>query len=99
MSRIGVMICGHGSRDEAACDEFRRVVEQIARRLPEWPVAMGYVEFARPIIREGLDRLRDQGVGHVMAVPAMLFAAGQVSTTVPSPVGAYAAEHGLRLDM
>ena len=56
MSRIGVMICGHGSRDEAACDEFRRVVEQIARRLPEWPVAMGYLEFARPIIREGLDR-------------------------------------------
>ena len=56
MSRIGVMICGHGSRDDAACDEFSRVVDQIAQRLPEWPVAMGYLEFARPIIREGLDR-------------------------------------------
>ena len=56
MSGIGVMICGHGSRDEAACDEFRRVVDQIAERLPEWPVAMGYLEFARPIIRDGLDR-------------------------------------------
>ncbi|HVI18613.1 MAG TPA: sirohydrochlorin chelatase, partial [Gaiellales bacterium] len=99
MSRIGVMICGHGSRDEAACDEFRRVVEQIARRLPEWPVAMGYLEFARPIIREGLDRLRDQGVDHVMAVPGMLFAAGHVKNDVPSVLNAYAAEHGLRLDM
>ncbi len=55
MSRIGVMICGHGSRDDAACVEFRRVVDQIADRLPEWPVAMGYLEFARPIIRDGLD--------------------------------------------
>jgi sirohydrochlorin cobaltochelatase len=99
MSRIGVMICGHGSRDEAACDEFRRVVEQIARRLPEWPVAMGYLEFARPIICEGLDRLRGQGVDHVMAVPGMLFAAGHVKNDVPSVLNAYAAEHGLRLDM
>ena len=56
MSRIGVMICGHGSRDDAACVEFSRVVDQIAHRLPEWPVAMGYLEFARPIIREGLIR-------------------------------------------
>src|SRR3954454_11488560 len=99
MSRIGVMICGHGSRDEAACDEFRRVVEQIARRLPEWPVAMGYLEFARPIIREGLDRLRDQGVDHVMAVPGMLFAAGHVKNDVPSVLNVYAAEHGLELQM
>ncbi|MFL5337305.1 MAG: sirohydrochlorin chelatase [Geminicoccaceae bacterium] len=99
MSRIGVMICGHGSRDKAACDEFRRVVERIAQRLPEWPVSMGYLEFARPIIREGLDRLRDQGVDHVLAVPGMLFAAGHVKNDVPSVLNAYAAEHGLRLDM
>src|SRR3954463_3002242 len=99
MSRIGVMICGHGSRDEAACDEFRRVVEQIARRLPEWPVAMGYLEFARPIICEGLDRLRGQGVDHVMAVPGMLFAAGHVKNDVPSVLNAYAAEHGLAIEM
>ena len=59
MSRIGVMICGHGSRDDAACVEFSRVVDQIAHRLPEWPVAMGYLEFARPIIREGLDAHKD----------------------------------------
>ena len=56
MGRTGVMVCGHGSRDEAACDEFRHVVGRIAAALPEWPVAMGYLEFARPIIRDGLDR-------------------------------------------
>ena len=83
MSGIGVMICGHGSRDEAACDEFRRVVDRIAERLPEWPVAMGYLEFARPIIREGLDALRARGVDHVLAVPGMLFAAGHVKNDVP----------------
>ena len=99
MSGIGVMICGHGSRDEAACDEFRRVVDRIAERLPEWPVEMGYLEFARPIIRDGLDALRARGVDHVLAVPGMLFAAGHVKNDVPSVLNAYAAEHGLRLEM
>jgi sirohydrochlorin cobaltochelatase len=99
MSRIGVMICGHGSRDDQACDEFRRVVDRLATALPEWPVAMGYLEFARPIIREGLDALRAQGVDHVLAVPGMLFAAGHVKNDVPSVLNAYAAEHGIRIEM
>ena len=99
MSRTGVMICGHGSRDADACAEFAQVVHLIEHALPEYPVAMGYLEFARPIIREGLDRLRDQGVGHVLAVPGMLFAAGHVKNDVPSVLNAYAAEHGLRLEM
>jgi sirohydrochlorin cobaltochelatase len=99
MGRTGVMICGHGSRDGHACDEFRRVVDRVVAALPEWPVAMGYLEFARPIIREGLDSLRAQGVDHVLAVPGMLFAAGHVKNDVPSVLNAYAAEHGLRLEM
>ena len=99
MSRTGVMICGHGSRDDRACDEFARVVEQIAAKLPDHPVAMGYLEFARPIIREGLDRLLAQGVDHVLAVPGMLFAAGHVKNDVPSVLNAYAAEQGVRIEM
>ena len=99
MSGMGVMICGHGSRDEAACDEFRRVVDRIAERLPEWPVAMGYLEFARPIIREGLDSLRARGVDRILAVPGMLFAAGHVKNDVPSVLNTYAAEHGIELRM
>ncbi len=99
MGRTGVMICGHGSRDQDACLEFRRVVDRIAAALPEWPVEMGYLEFARPIIRDGLDALRAQGVDHVLAVPGMLFAAGHVKNDVPSVLNAYAAEHGIRIEM
>jgi sirohydrochlorin cobaltochelatase len=99
MGRTGVMICGHGSRDVAACEEFRRVVDKVAAAMPELPVAMGYLEFARPIIREGLDSLRERGVDRVLAVPGMLFAAGHVKNDVPSVLNAYAAEHGVRIDM
>ena len=99
MSRTGVMICGHGSRDDDACAKFARVVHLIEHALPEWPVAMGYLEFARPIIREGLDSLRARGVDQILAVPGMLFAAGHVKNDVPSVLNAYAAEHGVRIEM
>jgi sirohydrochlorin cobaltochelatase len=99
MSRTGVMICGHGSRDPKACAEFRTLVNGIAARLPEWPVEMGYLEFARPIIREGLDALRARGVERILAVPGMLFAAGHVKNDVPSVLNAYARQHGAELAM
>jgi sirohydrochlorin cobaltochelatase len=98
MARIGVMVCGHGSRDVAAVDEFHGLVRKLAERLPEHPLESGFLEFARPIIREGLDQLRECGVDHVLAVPGMLFAAGHVKNDVPSVLNAYAAEHGIRID-
>jgi sirohydrochlorin cobaltochelatase len=98
MTTIGVMVCGHGSRDIDAIEEFQRLVRGVARRLPEHPLESGFLEFARPIIREGLDRLRGRGVDHVLAVPGMLFAAGHVKNDVPSVLNAYAAEHGIRIE-
>jgi sirohydrochlorin cobaltochelatase len=92
------MVCGHGSRDVAAVDEFHRLVRKLAERLPRQPLESGFLEFARPIIRDGLDRLRARGVDHVLAVPGMLFAAGHVKNDVPSVLNAYAAEHGITVD-
>ena len=66
--RLGVLICGHGSRNRLAVGEFAALAEQLRRRLGPVPVAHGYLEFARPILRDGLDALRQQGVDHVLAV-------------------------------
>jgi sirohydrochlorin cobaltochelatase len=98
MGTIGVMVCGHGSRDVSAVGEFRRLVAGLRARLPQYPVESGFLEFARPVLREGLDRLRARGVDHVLAVPGMLFAAGHVKNDVPSVLNAYAAEHGIRIE-
>jgi sirohydrochlorin cobaltochelatase len=98
MGRIGVIVCGHGSRDVRAVGEFGVMVGALAKRLPDVPVESGFLEFARPIIHDGLDRLRERGVDHVLAVPGMLFAAGHVKNDVPSVLNAYAARHGIRID-
>jgi sirohydrochlorin cobaltochelatase len=93
MVKIGVMVCGHGSRDDEAIAEFGTVAAGIARRLPHYPVASGFLEFARPIIRDGLDLLRGQGVERILAVPGMLFAAGHVKNDIPSVLNEYMAQY------
>jgi sirohydrochlorin cobaltochelatase len=98
MEKIGVMVCGHGSRDPEAIREFKAVALGIAERLPQYPADFGFLEFARPIIREGLDRLRASGVKRVLAVPGMLFAAGHAKDDIPSVLNTYQAHHGIRID-
>jgi sirohydrochlorin cobaltochelatase len=95
---LGVLICGHGSRNRLAVAEFAALADQLRQRLNPVPLEYGYLEFARPILREGLDSLRQRGVEHVLAVPAMLFAAGHAKNDIPSVLNTYAAETGLRID-
>jgi sirohydrochlorin cobaltochelatase len=95
---LGVLICGHGSRNRLAVAEFAALADKLRQRLDPVPLEYGYLEFARPILREGLDALRQRGVEHVLAVPAMLFAAGHAKNDIPSVLNTYAAETGLRID-
>ena len=97
--KIGLMICGHGSRDDRAVEEFARLAERVRQRLEgRWPVEHGYLEFARPIIREGLDALRERGCRRILAVPGMLFAAGHAKNDIPSVLNRYAREAGIHID-
>ena len=98
MSKLGVMLCGHGSRDTDAVTEFAVLSEHLKKRLPQYPVEYGYLEFATPIIRNGLDVLKAKGVERVLAVPGMLFAAGHAKNDIPSVLNTYAASNGLKID-
>ena len=98
MTKLGVMLCGHGSRDKEAVREFAVLSEHLKERLPQYPVEYGYLEFATPIIRTGLDALKSAGVGRVLAVPGMLFAAGHAKNDIPSVLNTYAARNDLKID-
>ena len=93
MSRIGVMVCGHGSRDTEAITEFESVATGIRARLPRYDVESGFLEFATPVIREGLDKLHARGNELCLAVPGMLFAAGHAKNDIPSVLNTFEAQH------
>lgn len=91
--KIGVMVCGHGSRDIEAIREFEAVARGIRERLPQYEVESGFLEFAQPIIRDGLDKLHERKVREILAVPGMLFAAGHAKNDIPSVLATYEAGH------
>ena len=98
MSEQGIMLCGHGSRDPEAIHEFGALARQLAGRFDAAPVVHGYLEFARPIIRDGLEQLRRAGVRDILAVPGMLFAAGHAKNDIPSVLNTWQAEQrGVRV--
>jgi sirohydrochlorin cobaltochelatase len=93
MEHTGVLICGHGSRDPQAAAEFEALARAVAARLPAYATRHAFLEFARPTIAEGLDALRGLGVRRILALPALLFAAGHVKNDIPSVLNEYAARH------
>ena len=91
MSDGAVMLCGHGSRDPEAIQEFERLGAELRARLAPQDMELGYLEFARPIIRDGLEALKRRGATRITAVPGMLFAAAHVKNDLPWEVNSFAA--------
>jgi sirohydrochlorin cobaltochelatase len=88
-----VMICGHGSRDVEAIDEFDKLAVHFRERLPQYDVESGFLEFARPVIRDGLEKLKARGAKRILCVPGMLFAAGHVKNDLPSEINTFTAQN------
>jgi sirohydrochlorin cobaltochelatase len=96
--KTGVMICGHGSRSQEAVDEFAVLAERLPAYLPDdWLIEYGYLEFANPVIRLGLDNLREAGCDRILAVPGMLFAAMHAKNDIPTVLNTYAAKHDINI--
>ena len=91
--RYGVMVCGHGSRDEEAVREFLNFAKKLKKQLLQYEIDWGFLEFATPVIKSGLDSLREKGIREIMSVPVMLFAAGHAKNDIPSVLNAYQAQY------
>ena len=93
MSETAVLLCGHGSRDPDAITEFELAAAALRPRLPQFDFATGYLEFARPTIRDGLALLAARGARRILAVPGMLFAASHVKNDLPWEMNSFAADN------
>jgi sirohydrochlorin cobaltochelatase len=88
--KSAVMVCGHGSRDSDAIAEFELVAAGLKAMLPAVDIETGYLEFAQPVIREGLEKLVSRGARRILALPGMLFAASHVKNDLPWEINSFA---------
>ena len=97
--KLGIMVCGHGSRNQNAAREFAKLAQGMGALFPQLPVEYGYLEFCNPVIHVGLDKLKQQGVTRVLAIPGMLFAAGHAKNDIPSVLNSYQAQNpGMKIE-
>jgi len=81
-----VLFVGHGSRDAEGTAEFLRIVDLFRAHDPERIVECGFLEFARPVIGEGVARCVERGARTVAVLPGMLMAAGHAKNDIPSEI-------------
>src|SRR5271155_3164287 len=93
MTETAVLLCGHGSRDPEAIEEFELMAAALRPRLPEFDFATGYLEFARPTLRDGLALLAGRGARRILGIPGMLFAASHVKNNLPWEMNSFIPEN------
>lgn len=86
-----MLLCGHGSRDPEAIDEFEGAAAALRARLAGRAFTTGYLEFARPTIGEALAGLHARGASRILAIPGMLFAASHVKNDLPWEMNSFMA--------
>ena len=89
----GVLICGHGSRAKIAEQEFGLLAAGLRRQYPSVKIEYGFLEYSAPNLHMALDRLIEQGVKNIYAVPGMLFRATHAQNDIPSVLTTYAEKH------
>ena len=81
----GLLLVGHGTREEAGVAEFLAVAELVRQRTATL-VEPCFLELARPTIAEGVARLAERGARRITVVPVLLFAAGHAKRDIPLAV-------------
>ena len=97
---LGVLLVGHGSRDEEAIASFHDFADDVRAALSSDVImSYGYLEFATPVLHDAIASLAQQGCRHIIALPVMLFAAGHVKNDVPSALRESARQHDVTIEM
>ena len=98
MTDRALLLMAHGSRNAEARQEFARIREALAARLPGETVVFSVLEFPDqddlPSIEEGWRRCLAAGAVRVVALPFFLFPAGHVREDLPNELEQARDAHG-----
>ena len=82
-----LIIMAHGSRADAANDEFRLLVERVAEAANDYVAVLPcFLELARPSLMEALQQIEHQPVTRVLVYPLFFNSGKHVSRDIPAQV-------------
>ena len=86
MTRVGVVLLGHGSRAREANDGMYQVLEAVRRQGKRSIVEAGFMGMNPPTIEEGVAACVSQGAEVVLLIPYFLHLGVHVQTDLPETV-------------
>jgi len=98
IDKPAILFVGHGSRDNEAVEEFYQLAGHFRKRFPDRLVETGFLEFAKPIIAEGIEALKAKGATQIQAIPGMLMAGGHAKNDIPSELNALQQEYDISIE-
>ncbi|HSH82772.1 MAG TPA: sirohydrochlorin chelatase [Herpetosiphonaceae bacterium] len=81
-----LLLAGHGSRDPVGVAEYQRFVDHLRAVAPGQRIIAAALEFAEPSIAGALRACAEQGCGHVVVQPLLLFGASHQKNDMPAAV-------------
>ena len=93
MTRRGVVLFGHGSRDPAWREPMDAVARRIAEKAPGTRVVCAFLELQAPDFAAAVAELADQGAEHVTVLPMFLGVGKHARQDLPALVAAARAAH------
>jgi sirohydrochlorin cobaltochelatase len=81
-----ILFVGHGSRDAEGTEEFHQLVDHFRHDEPGRIVECGFLEFATPVIGNGVAACVQRGAKTIAVLPGMLMAAGHAKNDIPSEI-------------
>ncbi len=80
----GILLCGHGSRREAAITSFKKLVTILQERYEQdYEVDYGFLEFNHPTYEAAIERMYLNGIRKIYALPVILFAGSHAKNDIP----------------
>jgi sirohydrochlorin cobaltochelatase len=70
-NNIGILLIGHGSTLHFASEVFNKIAEKF-KKISDYPVEIGYMEFSKPSISQAVSRLKLKSINKIIVMPILL---------------------------
>ncbi|AWI31629.1 sirohydrochlorin chelatase [Streptomyces sp. ICN441] len=84
LARPALLVVAHGSRDPRHAATVHALVRQVRSQQPEVRVSTAFLDFNAPTVPQVLERMANDGVGEVVALPLLLTRAFHAKSDIPS---------------
>ncbi|MBS9768632.1 MAG: sirohydrochlorin chelatase, partial [Flavobacteriaceae bacterium] len=73
MNKIGVLLCGHGTKLKEGVEAFKQFAKGFQDQFDEYETGVAFFHFSAPDLDEGVQELVDKGVSEIVVLPLFLF--------------------------